>query len=152
MSLYGKACASLITLLADYQIGPFFKTLLVMFLDESSIVAYFATQHAHYLSTLIANLLISRSTFLLNALLHAFLLCSIALYIILNSVELQETYILSFNLFFHFNTLFSFVLIVCRLLDFLEHFVGFSTQGVILGKAWPATSWEKCQGLDQQYM
>ena len=55
VSLYGKACASLITLLADYQIGPFFKTLLVMFLDDSSIVAYFATQHAHYLSTLIAN-------------------------------------------------------------------------------------------------
>ena len=44
LSHYGKACASLITLLADYQIGPFFKTLLVMFLDESSIVAYFATQ------------------------------------------------------------------------------------------------------------
>ena len=63
MSLYGKACASLITLLADYQIGPFFKTLLVMFLDESSIVAYFATQHAHYLSTLIANVFVSSPGF-----------------------------------------------------------------------------------------
>ena len=36
---------------------------------------------------------------------------------------------------------------MCRLLDFFEHFVGFSTQGVILGKAWPATSWEKCQWM-----
>ena len=91
IALYGTyicvslcACASLITLLADYQISPVFKTLIVMFLDESSIVAYFAKQHAHYLSTVIANLLIARSTFLLNALLHAFILCSIALYIILN--------------------------------------------------------------------
>ena len=97
VSLYGKACASLITLLADYQIGPFFKTILVMFLDEGYIVAYFATQHAHYLSTLIANVLISRSKFLLNALLHTFLLCSIALYKNLHSVELQESHILSFN-------------------------------------------------------
>ena len=97
VSLYGKACASLITLLADYQIGPFFKTILVMFLDEGYIVAYFATQHEHYLSTLIANMLISRYKFLLNALLHTFLLCFIALYIILHSVKLQEPYILSFN-------------------------------------------------------
>ena len=63
VSLYGKACASLITLLADYQIGPFFKTLLDMFLDESYIVAYFATQHAHYLSTLIANVFVSSPGF-----------------------------------------------------------------------------------------
>ena len=125
VSLYCKACASLITLLEDYQIGPFFKTILVMFLDESYIVAYFATQHAHYLSTLIANVLISRSKFLLNALLHTFLLCSIALYKNLHSVELQESYILSFNRFFQFNILFCVLLIVCRLLDFLEHFVIF---------------------------
>ena len=37
-------------------------------------------------------------------------------------MELQELYILYFNLFLQFNTLFSFLLTVCRLLDFLKHF------------------------------
>ena len=82
VSLYGKACASLITLLADYQIDPFFMALLVlvMFLNESSSVPYFAIQQAQYLSTLISNVLLSRSKFLLKALLHAFILCFITLY------------------------------------------------------------------------
>ena len=62
--LYGKACISLITLLSDYQIGPFFKALVVMFLYESPIVENFATQNAYYLSTLNVNAPISRSPFL----------------------------------------------------------------------------------------
>ena len=52
VSLYGKVSASLITLVADNQIGPLFKMFLVMLLDKISIFTYFATQHAHYLSTL----------------------------------------------------------------------------------------------------
>ena len=62
IALYGTYSSSLITLLVDYKIGSFSRHS-VMFLDESSIVAYFATQHAHYLSTLIANVFVSSPGF-----------------------------------------------------------------------------------------
>ena len=77
------------------------------------INAYY--QCAYIKITIFSKRFVARITFL----------CSISLYITLHSVELQEPCILSLNKFFQFNALFSFLLIVCRLLDFLEHFVIF---------------------------
>ena len=151
LSHYGKACASLTTLLEDYQISPFFKTRLYVCWCK-----FYCCIFCHTTCTLFINAYCQFAYIKINISFKRFVACISFMFhcFVHNSkyVELQEPNILSFNLFFQFNTLFSFVLIVCRLLDFLEHFVGFSTQGVILGKAWPATSWEKCQGLDQQYM
>ena len=44
-----------VTLLADNQVGPFFKTPLVVLINNTFIAAYFVTSHAHYLSRLSVN-------------------------------------------------------------------------------------------------
>ena len=85
VSLYdGKPCASLITLLADYQIGPLFNTLLVMFLDESPIVEYFATQQLFintycqcaYIKIIISSKrFVARISFMFHCLVHNFTFC-----------------------------------------------------------------------------